>query len=1700
MGWPIGHVYVHQPGKEVPLQPSKLWHLAKPRKFAKFRKVTEVTGFRAGEGLPGRVLATLKPAWINDVTKDANFPRAKLAGNIGVRAGLAFPIMLGDETLAVLEFFSDVAEDPDQRTLEILANVGRQFGSVIARKRLERELRDSKERLITFVDQIPASITLKDQEERYLLVNKRFRELRGMAPNENPEHVVGKTTFDIHPAELAEFMSDQDKKVLADGSKVELEFKATGASGEEREYLGIRFPVFGSAGDVVGVGGVNLDITDRKIAEAELARKEAHLRAAMENMTDGMYLLDEDLRFILYNDRYKELVDLPDGTVGVGNSAEKAISAHARRGDYGPGKLKELVKQRIETLSNSEQIQIEMRIKNGERVVDLRKSPIEGGGAVVTLTDITERKRAEEEMLRQTNLLNDILDSVGQGILAFDADHRVSAFNKNYTAFWPRSAEELKIGATLQDVVRGLAKFGFYGNVEAERIAEERVRLLASGAATSGDIQGANGIIYHALSRPSSDGGFVITYTDITERNRIEEAMRESEQRLVAILQESPIAVIIIGVDDNRLKFTNARFHEIFAISETEALQSVGLDFYADAGDRKMLLGRLATEGAVRDAEVRLLRGDGSEFWTLLTLLPFEYQGAPAVLAWAYDISERKQAERELKDSEELLKTFVDHIPATITLRDVEGRYLMVNKSYCELLNVTPDELVGKVRHDVLPSNLSAILKAEHEAVVASRTSVEREGVATDANGVERNHFGIRFPVFGSNRDVVGIGSVSLDITERKQAETELQGKSQQLRHVLESVGQGVVEFDSDRNLIIWNKRYQDILSLPDTLLKPGRPLRDISLYFARQGRYGKGDPDTLADQRIELLFSGQESRSELSVDDNHVYDVLLRTTDDGGIVITYTDITERKQTEAIIAEKEAQLRMAMDNMPGAMFVVDRDLKIVFVNDTYKEYYGVPDSLTAPGSSMRDIIRSTIGRGILSGEGTEDGILRERIDSFHPESTMTFEDRTPDGRYIHTTRTPAPDGHTVSVAVDITERRQAEVESIKARDAAEAATKAKAEFLANMSHEIRTPMNAVIGLTRLALQTELNEKQRDYLTKSKSAADNLLAIINNILDFSSIESGKLTLEAVDFNLNDVLDNVASILGLPYGQKALEFVFSVSPGTPTDLVGDPMRLGQILINIANNAMKFTNKGEVVLSVKPLRKKRKSVLLQFSVSDTGIGLTEAQVSNLFAAFSQADASMTRKYGGTGLGLTISKRLAEKMAGDISVESTPRQGSTFTVTARFGLQAKARKATRKPFTRIRGAKILVVDDNETSRAVLRSLLESMSFEVETATSMKRTLSELKQVSATNPYRFVLVDHKLSRTDGLRIVEKVRSQAGTGGTKIVLLSDIYKIAESTEAIDEAGVDSVLMKPFTQTTLVNALKSAIRDPVEVQPSVGKPEIATELKGCRILLAEDDEVNQQVAQEILENAGLTVDVVANGKDAVDRVKASRRRRDGYDAVLMDIQMPIMGGLEATRRLRRDTKNAHLPIVAMTAHTMAEEVERCLDAGMNDHVAKPIEPERLFAVLEKRIVTKTPSQSSSRSANIKPPPQDHKDGEDLPANVPGIDIQEGLKRVGGNQRIYRKLLATFLATKSDAVREVEMVLNAGDTDTAERLAHGIKGVAGNISAKGVHKLAQDLEAVIKSGDRPKIEKAMKRLAPELNTVIGSLQAIFEGVES
>ena len=667
------------------------------------------------------------------------------------------------------------------------------------------------------------------------------------------------------------------------------------------------------------------------------------------------------------------------------------------------------------------------------------------------------------------------------------------------------------------------------------------------------------------------------------------------------------------------------------------------------------------------------------------------------------------------------------------------------------------------------------------------------------------------------------------------------------------------------------------------------------------------------------------------------------------------------------------------------------------------------------------------------------------------------------------------------------ELAQAVVAMLEAKEIAESATKVKADFLANMSHEIRTPMNAIIGFSSLAMKTDLNNKQRGYVQKVQQSGTHLLGIINDILDFSKIEAGKLSVEHTDFELDKVMENVSNLISEKTAAKELELVFSIEKGTPGYLVGDPLRLGQILVNYANNAVKFTEKGEIVISVKVVEDTDNDVLMRFAVSDTGIGLTEEQIGKLFQSFQQADTSTSRKYGGTGLGLAISKNLANLMGGDVGVESEYGKGSTFWFTARLGKGvAKARKFMPDPD--LRGRRVLVVDDNEMSRIVLSEMLIGMTFVVKDVSSGKAALEDIRSAfDAGTPYEVVLLDWRMPGMDGIETAKAIRELPISPLPHMVMVT-AYGREEVLKEAAMAGLEDVLIKPVSASTMFDTLIQVLGgEPAAVsredQNATPLMENLAAIKGISILLVEDNEFNQQLACELLTDAGFKVDIAEDGRKSLEMLD-----KHTYDVVLMDMQMPVMDGVTATIEIRKNDAFRDLPVIAMTANVMADEIQRCMDAGMNDHVAKPIDPDDLFGKLLKWVKPRKAgegeeipnSKSQTPDSELRTP-----NSPDTLPDIPGLDTGLGLKRFMGKKAFYIDMLRKFAEKQIEIPIQIHKSLEADDRGTAERLAHSIKGVSGNIGAAGVQNIAAELELSIRQNDPP--DKTMEILTRFENTL-------------
>ena len=931
------------------------------------------------------------------------------------------------------------------------------------------------------------------------------------------------------------------------------------------------------------------------------------------------------------------------------------------------------------------------------------------------------------------------------------------------------------------------------------------------------------------------------------------------------------------------------------------------------------------------------------------------------------------------------------------------------------------------------------------------------------------------------------------DIREQREAHAQLQAKEAELRRVLASVSDCLwsAEVDAAGR---WVYRFVSPVVAritgrpPETFLRGGAAAWRAVVHPEDQPRW---------DKALALLRAGKPSQEEYRV---VLPDGMLRWVRDSvaptpgpdrrslrldGVL---TDLTDRKVAEEALAQERRLLHTLMNNLPDAIYFKDRESRFLAINAGLGKRHGLQNPSDAVGKTDFDY---------FTREHAEQAYRDEQrvIATGQPMVNVEEKETWNDGSvtWVSTTKMPLrdPQGRivgTFGVSRDITERKRAEEEMAKARAAAEAANRAKSEFLANMSHEIRTPMNGILGMTELALDTNLTREQREYLTMVKASAESLLGIINDILDFSKIEARKLQLDSVDFPLRPHLDDVMKTLALRAQQKGLELACRVDPEAPESVCGDPGRLRQVLVNLIGNAIKFTGRGEVVVDVRPETRTLRDICLHFAVRDTGIGIPKDHQEHIFDAFTQVDHSTTRKYGGTGLGLTISSQLAAMMGGKIWVESDPGRGSTFHFTARFGLTGTG-AAPPPPVqpTHLHGLSVLIVDDNATNRRILEEVLTNWRMRPRVVNGGAEALTALAEAAgAGEPFPLILLDGHMPEMDGFTLAAHIQADPKLSQATVLMLTSAGQ-PDDVERCRQLGVRAYLTKPVRQSELLETILSTLGgSPLQARlaAAAGDGEAPDGRRALRVLVAEDNVVNQKLALALLKKQGHTVVIANTGQEAVDALE-----KQTFDVVLMDVQMPELDGMEATaeiRRREREKGGVRTPIIAMTAHAMKGDRERCLAAGMDGYVSKPIQTRELFAAL----ASATPAEASGAPAAPEPAPAAKAE------EVPLLDHTEALARVGGDWDLLRSLAEVFFDSYPAQVAQLHEAIGRGDGPTVYRLAHTLVGAVGIFGAKPAVEAAARLEKMGRQGDLAAAEEAWKGLNTALDQLKPALTALTE----
>lgn len=1138
-----------------------------------------------------------------------------------------------------------------------------------------------------------------------------------------------------------------------------------------------------------------------------------------------------------------------------------------------------------------------------------------------------------------------------------------------------------------------------------------------------------------------------------------------------AVLEAAPEAMLIVdqmGV----IVFSNTRCQLLFGYDVNSML---GLQVESllpetmrsnHARDRLQFLREGRDRPMANARHVRALKADGGEFFAeiALSILPADHEGRRQVAASIRDMTQKLAVEQKIRDSELRFRGLVTNIPGAVYRTRIGDVWVMeyISENIAEITGYAASQFIESRQRTFASLILEEDRELCHQHIdraLAQQETFEVEYRIRHRDGSVRwvhekgkaSYTDEGFPLWFD-------GSID-DITESKLAIVELESSRQQLTNITESIPCTVYQLRwvsaADRTFTFLSGAAFHMLGLHrDELLSDFNIIAERIFDEERpevvRALAGKSE-DKLQWVREFRYSHPNGSLRWMEAGASGHYD------EDGAIIWNgyVMDITERKAIEEELAVSEAHFKALFDGSTIGIVNVDAKGVILDCNDQYCEDMGQSrESLC--GMSIFEVL-SLQDKEAAKAQFKE--LAEGRVNHYRGERSFIRPNGEPLWMTVNVSalfNSQKQFESAVVSMVDMTELKLLSNELSVAKEEADAASKAKGDFLANMSHEIRTPMNAIIGMSQLCLQTDLDKKQKNYVEKIERASKSLLSIINDILDFSKIEAGKLDIESVPFQLDTMLEDLSDMFSEKAAHKQLELLFAVAPNVPRHLFGDSLRLGQVLINLMNNAIKFTERGEVLLSLNLVEQQNDDVVLRFSVCDSGIGLTAEQQAKLFKSFSQADTSTTRKYGGTGLGLAICKQLVELMGGTIGVESQFGHGSTFYFTVKLQISSGQKLTVAQE---LEGMPILVADDNATARDIMRTTLESMGFRVDTVRSGEEAVTRCIQ----QEYAVALIDWKMPSLDGLETAKQIKQQVKKPPR--ILMVSAHATQEFLSQIEALGLAGYISKPISASRLLDGIMNSLGRagvlPVRRNSESIDPKLLQPLKGKRILLVEDNEMNLEVATEFLEQVGIILSIATNGQIALDKLA-----QQSFDLVLMDCQMPVMDGYQATQALRKRPELTELPVIAMTANAMAGDKEMCLKAGMNDHIAKPIEVNLLYQTLLKYLGGGVPPAEGDAPSQlveipVKPINLDSDSVVKWPEH-PELDIDRGLQLVQNSTRLYQRIFDRFVTSQRNVVEQINKAIASDKRDDAVRMAHTLKGLAGNLSSSKLVELARQLE--------------------------------------
>ena len=1163
------------------------------------------------------------------------------------------------------------------------------------------------------------------------------------------------------------------------------------------------------------------------------------------------------------------------------------------------------------------------------------------------------------------------------------------------------------------------------------------------------------------------------------------QGMTADLERLAQVVKSTSNAVTITD-RELRINWVNEGFTRISGYAANEALGRTPGELLGSGKADPAVLARLvesARAGTGCRVEILNRAKGGREYWVDTEILPIhDAQGAlTGFMEVGSDVTQRRLAqdllEAALRENMALLRTIDMH--AIVSVADRAGRITEVNDAFCRISGYGRAELIG-ANHRIVNSGVQpAGFWVDMWRTVASGTPWRGEVCNRAKDGSLYWVETIIAPFANADGRIEKYVSIRVDITPNKAAEAALLASQSFLDKTGRIGGVGGWELDLKTQTLLWTDQ---TCRIHEVDIGHCPTLQEAIDFFVPQVR-------PIVERAVQhSITSGEGFDIELPCTTARGRSIWVRMVGeaeslDGDIVRlvgALQDITARRNLESDQHRSDQLLRAAIDVIDEAFVLYDPDDRLVFCNDKYRSIYAGVADLIVPGVSFERLIRTGAERGQYTAAlGRVDAWVAERL-AAHRAGNTTLVQQHVDGRSLRIIERKMPDGHIVGFRVDITEL-------VRATEAAQEASRAKTQFLANMSHEIRTPMNAVLGMLALLRRTPLTSRQADYAAKTEGAARSLLGLLNDILDFAKADAGKMTLDPQPFRVDTLLRELSVILSGNVGDKNLEVLFNVDPNLPDALVGDAMRLQQVLINLAGNAIKFTPRGEVEISLDRVAREADAVTLRVAVRDTGVGIAPENQARIFSGFTQAEASTTRRFGGTGLGVAISQRLVALMGGNLELESELGRGSRFHFCIRLPIDMAAPTAVVRA---MEPRRVLVIDANAATRDALAGLGRSLGWSVDVAEHLEAALqSGPRDAAQGRAYQAVFFDAQMPGSDAFQTCRTINARGLTEGPLLAMVRGQGRepLALLGEA-ESVRPDGVLVKPLTASMLLEAVLEARLRPTDRSGQL-RPAGGQRLVGLRLLVVEDNLNNQQVARELLEDEGAFVQIAVHGQDALDQLATTQP----FDAVLMDLQMPVMDGFTATRLIRTELHRCALPIIAMTANAMASDREACLAAGMNDHVGKPFDLNHLVSVLRRHSGRGDATVEAADLATRGGPSPLQVDA----AAAAGVDLSAALRRLGGSVPTYQRLLRRFTADLRFMPEKLQAMLARAESDDLKRELHTLKGVAATLGALPLAAAAAEGELQLAVVTAPElVRQSVERLCASLRAALPALADLLQ----